>query len=449
MNIAKKLFSFLNESGISYVVVGDVSEYPQKIKSDIDIVIQPKDLPLVGDFLLTFTRKYQGLNLVQCLQHEQTAWYFVLARFDENGIPEFLHPDICGDYFRNGALLLRAVDLLEGRIEAIDSTGAGKGFFVSSSKMEFIYYLLKKIDKGKLYHHHKIHITSEWHKDPEGCREQLHKHWEGAAAKTLMTAVDSNEWGNIENKLSNFRQSLHESFSFSLQYWWRETRRKAFRFLYPTGLLIVVLGADGSGKSSVINEVSTKLSPAFRKTQYIHLRPRVGKRSAEKSVPVENPHGQQARGLLTSVAKILYFFFDYCVGYLVKIRPMLVHSTLVIFDRYYYDLLVDTKRYRYGGPLWFAKLVGYFIPKPDVCLLLDAPADVIQDRKQEVSKEETERQRQEYLKLINKMDNGVVIDASQPLDSVVEDVNRHIIQILTKRNQERLKKLFGAKERKL
>jgi len=62
---------------------------------------------------------------------------------------------------------------------------------------------------------------------------------------------------------------------------------------------------------------------------------------------------------------------------------------------------------------------------------------VLQSRKQEVTFEETARQRGEYLKLIQNLKNGVVIDASQPLDDVVADINRVVLKIMGDRTEKR------------
>ena len=204
------------------------------------------------------------------------------------------------------------------------------------------------------------------------------------------------------------------------------------------GIMIVLLGPDGSGKSSVIRQLISAPLPAFQRTKYIHLRPRIGLMTNEKAVPVVDPHDKASRSRLASIVKILYFLFDYGVGYVWKIQPLLMRSTLVVFDRYYHDLLVDPKRYRYGGPMWLARLVGKIIPRPDLCLLLDAPPEVLRSRKQEVSFEETNRQRVAYLELVRGMKNDVVVDASKPLNDVVAEVNTVILDFLAERTRLRL-----------
>ena len=51
----------------------------------------------------------------------------------------------------------------------------------------------------------------------------------------------------------------------------------------------------------------------------------------------------------------------------------MIRTRLVIFDRYIYDLLVDSKRVRYGGPAWMLRLLARIVPRPELVILLDAP----------------------------------------------------------------------------
>ncbi|MCK4391083.1 MAG: hypothetical protein KAV83_12705 [Desulfobacterales bacterium] len=220
-------------------------------------------------------------------------------------------------------------------------------------------------------------------------------------------------------------------------YWKDDLIRRINRLCIPTGLHVVFLGADGSGKSSILQKVEVSLVPAFRKTSLAHLRPSLFK-TRRNSGPVTNPHNLANYSSGVSLLKLAYFSMDYILGYFTKIYLMLVRSTLVIFDRYYHDILVDPRRYRYGGPMWLARWVGEMIPKPDLFILLDAPPEVLQARKQEVSFEETARQREAYLELVRGMKNGVVVDASRPLDEVVAEVNKVILDFMAERTRKRL-----------
>jgi len=70
------------------------------------------------------------------------------------------------------------------------------------------------------------------------------------------------------------------------------------------------------------------------------------------------------------------------------------------------------------------------MPQPMLWILLNAPAEVLQARKQEVAPEETARQCKAYLEFIHKQRKHVVVDASQPLDKVIADVEHAISEAL-------------------
>ena len=66
------------------------------------------------------------------------------------------------------------------------------------------------------------------------------------------------------------------------------------------------------------------------------------------------------------------------------------------------------------------------MPRPRLWVLLNAPAALLQERKQEVAPEETARQCEAYLHFIRTRNKYVIVDAAQPLDRVVADVERAV-----------------------
>jgi thymidylate kinase len=118
-------------------------------------------------------------------------------------------------------------------------------------------------------------------------------------------------------------------------------------------------------------------------------------------------------------------------------RLAVARSTLVLFDRHFIDILVDARRYRYGGPAWLLRLIWRLLSKPDLIVLLDAPTEVLQGRKQEVSFEETARQRLAYQRLVREMGNGHIVNADQPFNVVAAGVARIILDHLGTRAERR------------
>jgi thymidylate kinase len=154
-----------------------------------------------------------------------------------------------------------------------------------------------------------------------------------------------------------------------------------------------------------------------------HLKPGVAaiRRRHGRAAAVD-PHGQQKRSAFLSLAKIVIWLMEEWFANLFQDKK----QALLICDRYYHDLLVDPIRYRYGGPRWAARLIGKLMPQPALWILLDAPAEVLQARKQEVSPDETERQRHAYLAFVREQRQHKIVDASQPLDAVINDVNQAV-----------------------
>ena len=98
-------------------------------------------------------------------------------------------------------------------------------------------------------------------------------------------------------------------------------------------------------------------------------------------------------------------------------------SQIVIFDRYLPDILVDPARYRLPlSSMRLARMLVRLAPHPDLCILLDVPAEVAQQRKQEVSFDESLRQRAAYLDMFKELPNTLLVDAVCPVDEVTRQI---------------------------
>lgn len=432
----------LESAGIATCILHGYERYPDHIPSDVDFIVDTQDICRIG----TVIKKNEstiGAQLVQVIQHEATCYFYILACPNAGRDITFLQLDAASDYRRNGRIFFRAREFLDSRRQF-------NGFWVPPPHMEFAYYLVKKVAKGRLEQNQAKYLSQLYHKDPKGCWQQLYRFWPAASAERLARAAQSGDWSQIQDNIARFRRDLLRETALKepvevIKYWWGELRRWVKRWFRPTGLHVIFLGPDGSGKSSVIAEMEKKLAPAFRRTARMHLRPYLLGAKKNGRMPVTDPHDHPPYGLLKSVVKLLYLLFDYTAGFLQRVYPKLARSTLVLFDRYYYDLLVDWRRYRYGGPLWLARLVSRFVPRPDLIILLDAPADVLWERKKEVRFEELIRQREDYLKLVQNLPNGYIIDASRLLNEVVSEVERIILNYLAERTTRRLKLQRWAK----
>jgi len=196
------------------------------------------------------------------------------------------------------------------------------------------------------------------------------------------------------------------------------------------GIVIAFLGPDGAGKSSIIERLKVKVA-GYSSVTYFHLKPTIIKYSTKKQIAILDPHRLPNRTAWMSLLKLIYFIFVYRIGFLVNVNPKKSNNGLVIFDRYFYDVIIDPKRYRVGLPSKLVVLLAKLIPEPDILFVIDAPTDLIQDRVSEVPAFETERQRQAYLKLVDIYPFFKTIDASGSVDESVSQVLTHMEGVLS------------------
>jgi thymidylate kinase len=393
-------------------------------------MVSKLDFERLPCLLKSFAGRY-GLQLVQAFDHEISARYYILVKLEDKTCL-YLHPDSAFDYRRDGRKWLDAESVLDHR------RPHPHGFWIPAPADEFDYYLVKKMGKGELNASHGTHLSELYAEDPEGCREALRKRWSPASITQICDAAASNDWLSVSTSVPVLGKELLQSLSEEgADVRFMEFARKCRRLLAPTGCWITLLGPDGSGKSSLIEALTDVTQLAFRNVHSYHLRPGLlltGRSGA--SGDVTDPHGLPTRSFCASLAKLAVFWCDYVGGYWLRVRPKLVRSTLVIFDRYFHDLLVDPKRYRYQAPRWLTRLAGRFLPLPDLVFILDAPAEILQARKREVSLAECTRQREAYKRLAEDLQTRtrtVVIDTSRPFDESMSEAAGEIFGFLEAR----------------
>jgi hypothetical protein len=178
----------------------------------------------------------------------------------------------------------------------------------------------------------------------------------------------------------------------------------------------------------------SRLDGGGRAVKMRHLKPRmVAQLRGQQITIVYDPHGKPPRGAFLSLVKIVVWLGEEWYAKFFSEEK----GTLLICDRYYHDLLVDPIRYRFGAPLWAARLIGRLMPQPRLWILLNAPAEVLQARKQEVAAAETARQCGAYMDFIRTRRRHVVVDASQPLEKVIADAEQAIRDALIEDEGER------------
>ncbi len=427
----------LEMKNIPYAVLGDTESYPYEIHSDVDMVLLPEDYKNCGDIIREFT-EHTDSALVQLLQHEFCASYFVLAWKNKDRKRSFISLDICSDYYRKGKPFLKAADLLKNTNIGSDN-GDQSLFKTLSPEMEFIYYFIKKIDKGAINETQFNHLQKQFIKNPEPCIKNLEILWPPETAKDIGLWLKDSRFPVLQSSISELKNQLKKNPGPTFTDLFREARRKIRRAFQPTGLIIALLGPDGCGKSTLGTILQKELAPAFRGNIGFHLRPNFFSfKKMDTTQPVYDPHAQKPRSAVASALKLIYFLSDYVLGFIFILYPLKARSNLILFDRYYHDLMIDPKRYRYNAPMWLALMIGYLIPKPDLFFVLDAPARIIQSRKQEVPFSETERQRDAYSNFTRWGARSFVLDTDRSIEETTGEINDIVLKFMNKRINNRM-----------
>jgi len=189
---------------------------------------------------------------------------------------------------------------------------------------------------------------------------------------------------------------------------------------------ITFSGVDGAGKSTIINDIRCLLEDKYRK-KVVVLRHRpsllpiisawkYGKKEAEQRSIARLPRQGKNNNKITSYLRFGYYFLDYLVGQLYIWWKYLLRGYIVLYDRYYFDFMLDGKRSNINISENVPKFLYPFIAKPDLNVFLYADVATILKRKQELSptvietltkqykalfKEYAQKQKEVYLSIEN------------------------------------------------
>jgi thymidylate kinase len=431
-----RVFEALDEAGIEYCIPHGHEDFPVSIGSDVDIIVDPSISPEELARFFADRRAALGVEIP-----ESRNWLHVLATPDGATSLAF---DFAPDVTLGSRHFLSGREILASRIRQ-------GGFWIPQPHVEFACLLLRSLFKGAISPGRLRRLSALYDQDRERCDRQITRFLSGADAELIMTAAGGNRWQELLPNADSLSRAMRRRAFMrhplrAIRLGGEALALKLDRIRRPNGLRVVLLGPDGAGKSSIVQALESSPLGVFNRTECRGFAPKMFHRLlGRRHGPTDQPHALAPRSAPASILRAGYWL-AYQFAEHITSRIDLARSTLILYDRHFVDILVDQQRYRYGGPRWLLSMIWWIMPKPDLILLLDAPAEVLHQRKQELSLAETDRQRRQYLALVQGLKNGHVVDARQPIEDVVSEVSSLLVAHLARREAARRDHTAGARD---
>lgn len=408
-------FQELRIHGIPAAILHGFEEMPTHWESDVDFVVPANALPRLAGIQRSVAEAH-GWLLVDVIEANLDARYAVLVEKENPG--HWLQLDACADYVERQHRLVPAQKLLAGARD-------GECLPTATPEAEAAYLIAKAVLKRGALTSRTERLKHLLRLDPAG----LERAFEAVVGTTGRTLA---EWlAEKADQQRELAERLHRRKRFGILDWMREGWRALRRIARPSGLHLSFFGPDGVGKSTLLTALPPLLTPCFRRIVHFHFRPRVFEKAG--GPPVTDPHSQPPRGRIVCALKLLYYFFDHWLGYFLKVLPAKIRAEAVIFDRGFEDVLVDPTRYRLRGVSGLARCLAALLPSPDLTFVLEAPPDVIHQRKTELPLAEIGRQQAALRSLAEGHSRWRVVSADQPPEQLTRVVSAEIFRFLAAR----------------
>ena len=439
-----QLFIRLNEKMITYCILRNYEGLPEEVGNDIDIWIKDRDQEKFQKILFEIAKETDWEIILYSPRFSYYRNYFFAKQSKRLNI---LHID-CWTF-----LYWKSISYIDESVFHKHRLFHEKGFYILSPGVEASVSLL-----GNLIYHKKVKdkykklIIEYANKDSESLLGVLKRPFGEKISKFIVDKAKAGKWDTLEKKAFFtryilIRRAFFYKFFRQIKIWVVYFfERLTFFFFTNSGLFIVLIGPDGSGKSTTArNLLESDIQKLFQKKMYFHghfsylpeLKRIVSlfyerKKKTTASADETGCDSLKPFGILRAIIYPLYYGLNYFVGHILIWKER-VRGGLVVFDRYFYDYLIQKQFSK--CPRWVIYLIAHLIPRPDVLIYLKNDPEIIRAYKQELSIEEIKRQSKICETITNHFKNGIVIETSCSLREVGERVQKVIINKIKEKHR--------------
>lgn len=381
------LLKFIEDS------VFDVAE-----SSDLDIFIHKDNLSSI----ISQLKNFKGITAWKESRKSSMIQLFI---YFEDG--KFLQVDLLYKFIRTNLIYLDKTEILNERIKTVENV------FTTSQRHLFEHVILFNFlnfagitPKYILYFSNKTKA-----KQTELLRYFNQKYQTNIQTISELGKFDKSIRANIYKKtlLLAENQGIHKlknNFNYFMD--------KAKSSRQDKGIVITFSGVDGAGKTTIMDNTERLLKEKY-KQKIIRLRHRpqllpilsaykYGKAEAEKRAAETMPRTGGNKSSIGSFIRFAYYYLDYLLGQFYIYFKYTLRGYTILYDRYYFDFIVDFRRSNININPAIPKFLYNFIFKQNINVFLYASPEVILKRKQELPSEEIVTLTKNYKALFSELD---------------------------------------------
>ncbi len=409
-----------------YAILKDVYHNIQDLpeSADIDLVVDPLDLEKV----IAVVDK--GKGVIRTHREKRSFASFIKIYFEDLG---YLEIDLIHRFDRKGIIYMSSFQVLQ------DSVINSQGLKTAAQHHQFIYvvlfYMMNQADVPERYRLHFSQLPQE--------ERRLIFTWITAKFDVHLNKLeDLYDYHNRHRKkillkiASDKRNRIPFCWKHRMEYLF-DTLKGALK---EKGITVTFTGVDGAGKSTILENVKQQLEGKYRhQVKVLRHRPSLlpilssllhGKKAAEQKAASTLPRQGTNNSLISSLLRFSYYFADYLFG-----RPYIYYrynsrGITVLYDRYYFDFIVDSRRSNIRVSPALVKKGYVLLSKPEVNVFLYASPEEILKRKQELKEEDIRTMTSDYRTLFEDLEKRYPNQQYLSLDN--KDLNTTLTTVMKK-----------------